>query len=338
VQGNDAVSILTIHSAKGLEADIVVMLDSNHSMAAADTMGILNHWPLSAMNTEDEKKHFSVYGKKSQRGRARDRLFMQEEQQAQQENLNLLYVAATRAKSILIISGVVSDSAAAETEEGMHPSSWYFRFKHIPDYCNAAVEQAQHHALPSQFSLTWFQPPLVPMSAVISSSSESELDTTAKIEEATQEQLEGIAFHTLMERLTLLAQSKSRWPISIPNAEKISAWLPCSLSMATLIRKQAELVLQAEHLRRFFDAREFEFARNELDVSHENGWYRLDRVVVYADEVWILDYKRQLLNSEKADYQLQLQQYRSALQKMYPQKTIRTALILTSAELIEFSS
>jgi ATP-dependent helicase/nuclease subunit A len=108
--------------------------------------------------------------------------------------------------------------------------------------------------------------------------------------------------------------------------------------MANLIRKQAELVLQAAHLRRFFDAREFEFARNELDVSHENGWYRLDRVVVYADEVWILDYKRQLLNSEKADYQLQLQQYRSALQKMYPQKTIRTALILTSAELIEFSS
>ncbi len=44
----DAVRILTIHSAKGLEASVVVMLDANNSDAAKDQVGILCQWPLEA--------------------------------------------------------------------------------------------------------------------------------------------------------------------------------------------------------------------------------------------------------------------------------------------------
>ena len=41
----DAVRILTIHSAKGLEAEIVVLLDANHSEPMRDDNGILCDWP-----------------------------------------------------------------------------------------------------------------------------------------------------------------------------------------------------------------------------------------------------------------------------------------------------
>jgi ATP-dependent helicase/nuclease subunit A len=350
VQGSDAVSILTIHSAKGLEADIVVMLDSNHSMATADHIGILYHWPLSGKNSDDEKKHFSAYGKKSQRGRARDHLFIQEEQQAQQENLNLLYVAATRAKNMLIVSGVESDSSAAEM--GVHPNSWYVRFMEIPEYLCFQQEKTQQDTQEKQFNLTWFQAPTLP---VISPLSNSQMRSSPDVDEhvdghidahfiensnvtPSQEQLEGIAFHTLMERLTNAASSNQIWPIKVPSSEKISSWLPCSLSMANVVGKQAQQVLQAENLRQFFDVQQFEFARNELDLSYEGVWYRLDRIVVYQDEVWVLDYKRQLLACEKDAYQLQLHQYASAIRKIFPEKTIRTALILANAEMVEFKT
>src|SRR5215213_6457475 len=41
----DAVRILTIHGAKGLEAQVVVLLDANHSESARDDAGILCEWP-----------------------------------------------------------------------------------------------------------------------------------------------------------------------------------------------------------------------------------------------------------------------------------------------------
>ena len=41
----DAVNILTIHSAKGLEAPVVAILDANHSEPIRDDYGILCDWP-----------------------------------------------------------------------------------------------------------------------------------------------------------------------------------------------------------------------------------------------------------------------------------------------------
>ena len=64
----DAVRILTIHGAKGLEADIVVLLDANHSDPARDDYGVLCEWKQEA----DAPNHFSVFGRQAERGAARD--------------------------------------------------------------------------------------------------------------------------------------------------------------------------------------------------------------------------------------------------------------------------
>ncbi len=67
----------------------------------------------------------------------------------------------------------------------------------------------------------------------------------------------------------------------------------------------------------------------------EQGVIRLDRLVIFDDEIWVLDYKRNLLDSEHADYALQLEQYRGAVKMIYPHKTIRSALITVDGRLHE---
>jgi ATP-dependent helicase/nuclease subunit A len=62
---------------------------------------------------------------------------------------------------------------------------------------------------------------------------------------------------------------------------------------------------------------------------------RFDRLVMFDDELWILDYKRNLLESERIAYAQQLAGYRSAAQEVFAGATIRTALITVDGRLIE---
>jgi len=131
----------------------------------------------------------------------------------------------------------------------------------------------------------------------------------------------------------------------MPSAETIAQWLPCALSVASKVREQAWTILQSEVLAPFFDSDLHEFSRNEMDILFAGELLRLDRLVVfkasaqvYAGEVWILDYKRNLLISEQIAYQQQMAQYRQALAAVYPDRHIRIALILVDGRLHEFEA
>jgi ATP-dependent helicase/nuclease subunit A len=126
----------------------------------------------------------------------------------------------------------------------------------------------------------------------------------------------------------------------VPTAEIISNWLPCALSVAKLIRGQALDILRNADLAHFYDASQHSFARNEMDIMHEGELMRLDRLVVFhqqaskcANEVWVLDYKRRLLDSERKDYLQQMQNYREAVAAIYPGRVVRSGLILADGNL-----
>lgn len=312
--GTDAVRILTIHSAKGLEAEIVVMLDSNHSEAAQDKIGILCQWPLQV----GDEKHFSVFGKKDQRGAARDALFALEEAQAKQENWNMLYVAVTRAKQLLILSGVASDKTA--DHEGVSKEAWYARFEMLDEFVLADDVYESDGSGEDSFVMPLFSPPdlgLAPIDLLVAPSAE---------------QVEGTALHALMERLT---HHVLTWPVHIPEPNVIAAWLPCSSNIAATIRQQAKIILSNKELEQYFNPARFNHARNEMDILYQQQVLRLDRVVVFEDEVWVLDYKRQLLASERKKYQTQIEEYSDALKSIFSDKKIRAALILADGSLVE---
>ena len=311
----DAVRILTIHSAKGLEARIVVLVDANHSEPARDDSGILCDWPQDA----DAPTHFSCFGRKQERGAARDALFDAEEQFRQQEDWNLLYVAATRAKDILIVSGVAGTRNALP--DGSVEGSWYQRLLAVPEMEAHASNDASIDRPPAQttFDIAIFDPPLLAPSETLPPPLRSQA-----IEE-------GIVLHALLERLT----QAPVWPIEVPDTRRIARWLRCPAAIAAIVRERALVILRQPQLERFFNPAYFEFARNELEVLHASELLRFDRAVACADELWILDYKRDFLDSERAAYQAQLARYRRAAQAVFPDRRMRTVLITADGRLWE---
>lgn len=309
----DAVRILTIHSAKGLEARVVAMLDTNHSEAASDDIGILCEWPQDSITPT----HLSAFGRKAERGVARDALFAEEDRLKTQEDWNLLYVAATRAKELLIISGV-ADKRKTDAD-GVIADSWYARMLNVPLVECEASEAESAAAIQEMFDLAMFDPPALPAT------------TASGTEPFTDAIDEGIALHTLLERITHNAQ----WPIILPDAETVAYWLQCSLTLAELVCERAETILSRPELERFFNPAYFCAAHNELDVMTAAGLLRIDRLVVFDRDVWILDYKRNVLDIERAAYAAQLAGYRRAVQAVYTGKQIRTALITGEGCLLE---
>ena len=336
----DAVRILTVHSAKGLEAPVVVVLDANHSEPARDDAGILCDWPQDA----EAPTHFSAFGRYSERGAARDALFAAEEAFKEQEDWNLFYVALTRAKQLLIVSGVEDKRSAG----GLMAKGWYARLQgaiDLPVLMDAGEEIAVANLALSApgaqlaltlsedtagavdsvpFELPVFDPPRLPFIAPVSEIDETEGSRSDAVDE-------GIALHGLLERLC----QQKQWPFRIPAAAAIARWLPCPLPLAEIVRAQAVTLLSQAQLRRFFDPARYVQARSEMEIVANGAVLRLDRVVEFEDAVWILDYKRNLLDSERLDYQQQLAGYRDALRAVWPEKTIRTALVTVDGRLWE---
>jgi len=309
----DAVRIMTIHGAKGLEADVVVLMGANHSDSSRDHLGVLCEWSQDAL----APTHFSVFGKSAARGWARESLFAQEERFRQQENWNLLYVAATRAKAILMVSGVHS----GKNEAGVAAGSWYEKLLHAGEMTPEFVTK-QSLATDAAFVLDLFDPPAIPPP-------ERKAET-----EDTEFTREGSLLHLLMERLTEAAV----WPVQIPAVRLVAQWLGCSIAQSAVVCGQAAQILTSKTLEKFFDPDQFAFARNEMELIHDDELIRLDRVVMLDDALWILDYKRNYFNFQHADYQAQLERYRQACRCLFPEVRIRCALITVDGKLWELDA
>ena len=326
--GVDAVRILTIHSAKGLEAPVVVVLDANHSQPAREDVGILCVWPQDAA----APTHFSAFGRRAERGIARNAYFDEEEKLRAQEDWNLLYVATTRARRLLIISGVADGRAA--TPDGLVADSWYARLGAVPEQLPAAAAVSAPAAVPATasvdttFDLALFLPqqlpPVVP--AIRDAATGVEATTgagTSDVSAGASAVDEGILLHALMERITMRAE----WPVPVPLAQMTARWLGCALADAAEVCAQAHAILAQPALQRFYDPAQFVSADNELEMVADGQLLRIDRLVRFEDAIWVLDYKRSVGPDGLMLHAPQLARYRRAVQSIAGSLPVHAALI-----------
>lgn len=116
---SDAVRVMTIHGAKGLEFPIVIMASANAGKSGNDSVQIrmLRQNGTSGSNLSDEphlatKMEIQLGGKDvGLRTQGADDALEQEAAEGELEDVRLLYVAATRAKDHLFVSRYRSKSA-----------------------------------------------------------------------------------------------------------------------------------------------------------------------------------------------------------------------------------
>jgi len=317
----DAVRIYTVHESKGLEAPIVWLLDANVEKNSREGNDVLIDWPTH----ETQPLHFSVYTDQTSRGRKRTPLFEQDAAQQAREEMNLLYVAMTRAQQVLIVSG---NSRGENNEEKKKALSWYDRI--------AAVVGQYEISTPLGLSLSKHilgQPalPVHPSTGAgrtdnVSLQIPAIIPTGKRAARNTAQQQRGIWLHALLQHLTeggARDEHELQQRLGIPSAETESLW------------QQAQHLLATPQLIRFFDAQYYRSASNEMPYVNSRGeMKRIDRLVEFDNEVWVLDYK--LGDSEDAArYRAQMHEYRSAMQTVYAGKTVRCALLFADGVLSE---
>ena len=324
----DAIRILTVHGAKGLEAPIVWLLDAGSSRPARRGYEALVDWEPGA----DAPRDFSLRTRNAESSRLQRRQLQDEQGSDAREDLNLLYVAMTRARQALIVSGCEGNGNAR---------AWYKRVRAAVAAQLGRPDDDGEGALVygADFERGRRSQPesMIQGDSADGSSSEPGLPRVIPTGSRRQGiegpgQTYGTAFHRVMECLA-----------TDPRADGASIATRAGLAPAEarVCAEQARNLIQSASLRRYFDPQSIERAFNELPLVTETGELRrLDRVVEFRDEVWVLDYKTgrrtDLAGSPlEAEYRAQVVEYCRGLRGVFPDKPVRGALLFTDGTHLE---
>ena len=308
------VRILTIHGAKGLEAPIVWLLGANAAPRAQDAWDVLVDWPPEA----PAPQHFSFYGRKEDHGAARQPLFDIETAAARREELNLLYVALTRARQMFIASGTENAKAGEQTPYRRLEAA----LEKLGDAKGHGDSLPMNRAMPLEAPLDAASRPCTPLPAI---------GERRQLPDAGERF--GILLHALLERRTEGSEDQvgeARW----------KAWLKENGFTEGDYRRVlpvAERVLGAPDLQRFFDPALHRRAWNEVELTTGDGLVqRLDRLVEFDDAFWVVDYKSSRSDTARLDdYRLQVTQYCQAVARIFQDRAVHGALVFADAFMLE---
>ena len=331
IHNPNAVRLLTIHGAKGLEAHTVLMLDTDSGPARPDTMGVLIDWP----GEEPMPKRFVfLASEKRPPVCAADTLALEQRARSLEE-INALYVAITRAESRLVVSSFEPYSRGAYT-------SWYQRLQPLtqpldapeePRAVNAGATVAQERF--NLLELPAHAPPANRNTAkereVASAGSPAgaEDDTAARI---------GRALHRLLQWHPTLEPDHASpgWDWTDAHGSAVAHEFGLSDAQTGQVLDMARQVVRAEAAWAW-NAAVVDRADNEIALFLQGELLRLDRLVRRRDtgEWWVLDYKSALQPELQPQLVEKMRQYRRAVQQAEPGALVRLAFINAQGRLIE---
>jgi ATP-dependent helicase/nuclease subunit A len=342
-----AVRVMTVHGAKGLEAPFVILADGTADPARIGGVARSISMPLSAAGPVPV-----IRPRKNERMSPFVEVMAQKEAADLEEHWRLLYVALTRASERLVIAGIEPTTALAE-------NSWHKRVERAMQSLGAQweadalwtaavryrgiVTAAPPKPKPPRQELTaapvpdWAKRAAPPESrpprplAPSALAEDRESAPAPSLEQGAAVQ-RGIHIHQLLERLP-----------PVPPADRQKAamgWLQQSGGVANVVERErlADLVtsiLDDPQFAPLFGAgslAEAPIAATLTDGRVVAG--TVDRLLIEDDRISVIDYKTGRAPEREelipAYHRAQMAAYAEALGVIFPGRTIRSALLYTS--------
>lgn len=368
----DEIRVMTVHGAKGLEAPVVFLVDTTTSPADTQRMNLIR---VPQGNAAPNAPALVLWaGKKAYDlpvvAAARDAM----KAEAEDEYRRLLYVAMTRAADRLIVGGVLpgnmralrqlswydliqkgltaSDLQCDIIETGFGPVKRYSRAADVTPAAEAAAAIQETLAL-EQFP-AWLKvaaPRETPPDVLLRPSDPSENDAEGQATLTDETRLarkralrRGTLIHRLLQSLPDVAPERRENVAHGFLQRNAHPWFTDEERDA-LARQVVALIETSAFAPLFAQGSRAEVsiagrvARRGRPPALVSG--QIDRLVVTAHEVLIVDYKtnhappRSAAEAPQA-YVRQLALYRDVLQRLYPDRPVRCALLWTeTADLME---
>ncbi len=325
----DAVDVMTVHGAKGLESAIVFLADCGPLSEPIDQFKTLCSWPANSQAPEK----FLLTCKKSTMSKSANKIKDQSSEHSD-EGLNLLYVALTRAKQILVMTGV---KAKRSTQEGWHAQccsaleiefdndqAWIYECRDRPEPELLPIDKTTEDT--NQYPTMLFEP----LPANISMMEKANHST-----ESSDHTDEGVIIHKLLE---ILAQYPDISDGALRYRTCRETGLTVSQHTLTVLKQEALECINHPDLKQIFYPHKARSVFHELvisNVSDENEINVIDHVIVGEEFVWIIDYKSQQnisirdIEQQARKYTSQLERYVRAIRPVYAPLPVRCSILFT---------
>ncbi len=339
-----AVRLLTVHGAKGLEARCVLLLDTDTRPQKAETMGVLVDWP----GEKTEPVGFVFLASESNPPPSAEAALAAEQQARQREELNMLYVAMTRAKHCLALSSVLPSVSA--------PGSWWNRLAPLladapvpgeaalADGGEAVGVQDGAHDHFTLAELPVLPPELRAMHRAVDAVADAFNPFDAAEPEpslSTPASRLGEAMHQLLEQAGVAGAPLAHlcthgWPAA--RVARLAHDFDITVGAARAAADTAQRILAGEGAWAW-DANVVDTTINEAPLRFQGQSLRIDRLVhcIQPPERagwWVLDYKSAAQPERQPALMAQLQRYREAVMGQAPGERVRAAFLTGDGRMV----
>lgn len=346
------VKIMTIHASKGLEAPVVYLADTINVAKDRSSLSTLIDWPV-----ENKKpKNFQLIPSSKQLDSVSAKLCQQQKDAQQKEDANLLYVALTRARQYLFLSGCrpsrgqfvnwyepvfkALQSLTGNTEDQ------HLIFTHGEQIsCNASpvatqnqsdnkikVDRALLHKIPTMQT---------PNSAIAPSQADNRVDHTFAMHIDEDAQQRGIAIHRMLDLLSRDTASSEAdilkhisFELRLEDDETLNNWL--SLALKNLNHADLKAVFSPLNNLKTYNECPIQYTHDNRQV-----YGVIDRLLINKDNAIIVDYKTHHYaaddNIEELSqaYQKQMQLYADGVKQLWPNLEVQAYLLFTECNRLQ---
>jgi ATP-dependent helicase/nuclease subunit A len=341
---------MTIHASKGLESPVVILADCDNKGGHNNAYSALVDWPAQS----NRPVRFQLVTAKDGIDEITREVLKRKEQAQKREELNLLYVAVTRARQYLLVTG-----SASKTKSG-----WYEYIETAMSSLTTADSSGAYHHTVGRYAGTSLD-----MESTTETDQRIEVDirlTRPLVNVASTEHMiapslslqasndylhtvhdsdgirRGIAIHRaldLMSRVPPLTAEQARQQIRHESAlagndSELDTWM--DEACRTVNNREFDLIFKPSACRK---------ALNELPVMYQHNrssvYGVIDRLIIYDDSILLIDYKTHQVEvgaelDKLADtFKNQIALYCTGVAKLWPGKKIKSGLLFThSARLI----